>query len=621
MKFFSGKSFSLAALLCMLLATCSGASASKMARNWNVMVFPASLNQAGVINLVGGQVQILPVAIQIGKEEMARSDLHELLLTFDLPEQMSVVESKGAYKLAVAAREVKAGRTVLSYKARILNKDFSGSVGSRAQSEGKTQSFFVKAPAAVAANHAYIEISLSNGKSTLKKRWPLALATLGAPAKKPRQTVIGLWDYDLNRAALASDGLADLFSRVGVNFIEKGDGAFADAMKAGGVRVGGYVHHSVFYQPQFSDIAVDGKALDGAHACPQDISLLPMDEKVPGADALAKSALLDGMATMDYEPTGFAGFCDAAVRAFKEANKVSDEDFAYFRRQLAEHSYLAFRLDDPRFSRIYAQWMQFRGRQTADYLGRLRHSLQQRMPDARLAVTVRGSYADDSEQTAALGVNNAALARSADVIMPQLYMGYGGAAVRALMQWTGGWRQVLNQEKLSTQLWPVLLVRYAGASAANSPERMRQQMLASLAAGANGVLFYYPSNMDALYWKALARASAEVADYEDFYQNGERVDQQFKPAGMSGGSENFKMWPGLEVKIANPEWALTAHRREGRTLLTLFNLKEKDKSDFAVSLPAGTKVVAMKNAVAVQGGGWQVAARDVGFVILESPHP
>lgn len=64
---------------------------------------------------------------------------------------------------------------------------------------------------------------------------------------------------------------------------------------------------------------------------------------------------------------------------------------------------------------------------------------------------------------------------------------------------TENWRGELQQQNAKTQLWPLLLVRYSGATVYNSPERLRQQIIGTLAHGANGIGLYYPGNMDGSY--------------------------------------------------------------------------------------------------------------------------
>ena len=72
------------------------------------------------------------------------------------------------------------------------------------------------------------------------------------------------------------------------------------------------------------------------------------------------------------------------------------------------------------------------------------------------------------------------------------------------MQYVQGWRATMDARKAQAKLWPLLLIRYPGADVSNSPLRVRQQILGALVSGAQGIVLYNPSNMDANYLNMLA---------------------------------------------------------------------------------------------------------------------
>jgi len=216
----------------------------------------------------------------------------------------------------------------------------------------------------------------------------------------------------------------------------------------------------------------------------------------------------------------------------------------------------------------------------------------------------------------ALGVDSAAMAKYVDIIMPQIYSGYGAANTKLVMQMTESWHQEIRQQKAKTELWPLLLVRYSGATVGNSPGRLRQQIIGSLAHGADGVGFYYPVNMDAPYWEMIARTNEEIAKYEKYYQDGNRVDEHYALSGMPTGSVQLPMYPNYNETVKNPNWDFTAHQLEGKVLLTLMNLEEANDLVFDVNI-GNAKVLSMQNTEKQNDHQWLIAAGQIGFVVLE----
>src|SRR5690606_924269 len=133
-------------------------------------------------------------------------------------------------------------------------------------------------------------------------------------------------------------------------------------------------------------------------------------------------------------------------------------------------------------------------------------------------------------------------AQYTDIIMPQIYSGYGAANAKLALNMTAGWKREITQQNADTQLWPLLLVRYAGASVFNSPQRLYQQAIGSMAQGADGIMFYYPGNMDAPYWNMVARLNENLAKYENYYHNGKRVDEQFTLSELPLGRTEVNMY-------------------------------------------------------------------------------
>jgi hypothetical protein len=216
--------------------------------------------------------------------------------------------------------------------------------------------------------------------------------------------------------------------------------------------------------------------------------------------------------------------------------------------------------------------------------------------------------------------------------LPQIYCGYGAAAAKLAMRITAGWRGEIAKQNAKTQLWPLLLVRYAGASPSNSPQRLYQQSIGAMANGADGVAYYYPDNMDAPYWSMVSKLNADLAKYEDFYHDGKRVDERFPLSLLPRGNTEVNMYPGYPEPVENPGWSFTAHELGNKVLLTLINLEEANDLVFGIDV-GDVKYVSGENVEAISGklsnileeqivplsgvNQWLVGPGQVGYIVLE----
>jgi hypothetical protein len=593
------------------------------ADDWKALIIPASLNAGNVVELVSDEVQPITFALQAKAEVTARGGNLPLLLEWDLPEGMQIVSQGGLFELSNATTEQKNGRVLTSYNAQIPSRFIAGVPGSRLGGEGINHSLFIRVSQAVPVEQRVIRLNLKDGETVQNFEWPLSLHKLVPPAQYPKRTPLTLWDYNYSRATTpeAAQGVARLFKRSGITFTQvAADATYRSALEAQGVATGGYVHHSAFHSKEYPDYNASGKQLSGslAYADPQSIIALPAGAEIPGVKQLLAAAKINGgYATFDYEPNGLEGFSPASVKVFKERYGVGDEEFEKFREYVAENGLETHLTQDEAISRNWRQWGEFRSEQTSNYMRRIYEAVKAQNPDVRVAVTPSRTAGKDSLGSFALGTDNSAMARYIDIIMPQLYSGYGGAQVKQVLQLTEAWHREIEQQKNGTRLWPLLLVRYSGATVFNAPDRLRQQIIGTLAYGSHGVGFYYPGNMDGTYWDMLARTTEDIAKYEDFYQDGVDVSEQFKLSGLPINEVKIAMFPSYQDTIKNPGWAFKAHRLNNRVLLTLINLEEANDLRFGLEI-GKSKVLNTQNAEADGKDGWVVKAKQVGFVTLEN---
>lgn len=608
-----------AILQTMLIAAVllGSAEIASAAAGWRIALIPASNNRNEPVRLIAGHTQQLTVMLQASKEVQASAKVHEVELQFDLPASVEFIESGGNYEVLDVEDVVENQRRKVTLKVKVNNNRIAGQPGGVLLSEWQSHSLFVTTPDSVAPDAAYIQASVIAETGSAQEKWALELHELNAVAdSRPKLTAIGFWDYDYNRAGKAAHGIGEFFAAAGATFTQKARDEFYPGMKANGITVGGDTHHSLFYTSEYPDYNVHG---DRGHdyACPTCIMNAPADFKIGGVSQLLDHAhKYDGIATYDYEPGATGGFCPESIALFKEKYEVSDDDFELFRSYLAKHGTKTYKTHHRKIDALYRKWVLYRSWQTSEYVKRIQRAVYAQDPNVRIALTPNVGYDDDGPSTLGYGYNAAAMAPYVDIIMPQIYVGYGDAAAKLTMDFTRHWRDAIDAKGIDTELWPILLIRYAGASVYNAPTRMRQQIIGTLAHGAQGVLLYYPSNMDARYWVTLAQTSTEVAEYEHFYHNGNRVDEQFEFVDMPMGHAEISRYPAHKLGVENPQWATTAHELEGKILLTLFNLEEANDVLFTVNLPEGMKVVESERVEPLGDGKWLVSPRDVGFVVL-----
>jgi len=607
-----------------------------IAQEWKASILPASLNADNTVRLLGGQTQLISFTLQADKAVTGRGETHQIEMEIDHPLGLKILSNGSRYVSKVISSQTKGNRVVTRYQVEVANKSIAGAPGSRIMGEGNNQSMFVSVPDTIEAGEEYLVFKIKDGEKTQQFRWPLEIRAFTPAKTRPKRTAIGLWDYTYARAVTpeTSAGIAKMLHASGVNFVQKAENPiYRNAMKAQGITTGGYTHHGVFHSRNYADVAPTGKPSAGSFPDAYTVANLPADAPIPGVAQLVKNAKDgNGIATFDYEPKGASGFSPAAIAKFKEQYKVSDADFKLFQEYVAQNGMKTFLVTDPKLAQIWRQWTAFRSDVTSNYVRRISEAFHAQAPEARLLITSSSSAGADSLKTHAIGTDNSAMAKYADIMMPQIYSGYGGANVKLVMQMTAAWRAELKKQNAKTQLWPLLLVRYSGAGTGNTPARLRQQIIGSLAHGANGVGFYYPVNMDGGHWEMLARTTEEIARYEDFYQDGERVDSRYALSALPKGSTEVQAYPGYNEPIENPGWAFTAHRLGNRTLLTLFNLEEGN--DLVFGIDTGSAV--LKQAQNAQGLGkelssileeqtvqltgvnqWLVAPGQVGFIVLE----
>ena len=616
--FFAATHLRILILVCAIFATSAFTVAS--ADEWKASLLPASLNDDNTLRLSANQVQQVTLALQADKTVTDRASTHDVVLEFDFPTGMTVAGNGGSYLVTEGKKIQQTQRTLASFNVQITNAKMLGAPGERLASEWQNHSFFLSTPSAVPADQSYVKLKLIAGEYSKTFEWPLQIQPFVPAKRRPKNTPIGFWDYHFSRATApdAANGVAKLFHDSGISFTESAeDETYRKALQAQGIKTGGYAWEGFFSDAKYPDSDITGKPISGGWPDPQAIINLPPGTLIAGVKKMVEAAQAgDGFATFDFEPHGAMGFSSAATEKFKREYNISDADFETFRQYLETNGLKTWQSQDPVVAGVWGKWTRFRTAQSSAYVARLAKEFKAQMPNGRIIITSSDKHGAGTPGTLALGADNAAMSPYADIMMPQVYCGYDGAAAKLAMQTTSNWLAEIKQQNAKTKLWPLLLVRYAGATFGNTPQRLRQQILGCLAHGADGVALYYPGMLDATHWEMLARTTEEIADTEDFYHRGKRVESQFPLTGMPQRTVKMDMYPNYQETISNPDWSFTAHQLGDKILLTLINLSDSEAQNFTINT-GRLGVLSAQNAKLQSNKQWQVAPLQVGFVLLK----
>ncbi|MDY0176684.1 MAG: sugar-binding protein [Lentisphaeria bacterium] len=133
------------------------------------------------------------------------------------------------------------------------------------------------------------------------------------------------------------------------------------------------------------------------------------------------------------------------------------------------------------------------------------------------------------------------LANYIDLAMPT---GYSISATALGSNFTQGWKNFIRELSENTKdsgnqvkNIPTLTAGYErGQAVQPSAELNRMQILRSVASGCKGVAFWWWGTMDGRYYREIARATALIAEFEDFFLHGEVKNEVLKITGPEQGS-------------------------------------------------------------------------------------
>lgn len=411
-----------------------------------------------------------------------------------------------------------------------------------------------------------------DGKKQLPQSYTLRLVDLpSTPAPKLKKLRHMIYDYGFFTIPDKDNKMAEFFAHVGFNYANHG--TWKD------MQVSNYVHHSQFWNPALPMApSVDGKVYKNLnHGDPQSYISLGAD-KIAGQQikAIAEKCRKSGnIIHLDYEPFGYGDFfTEESINKFLKETGISRAKFDIFRAEYARQWRNMNFNATAESKEIFLKWVDFVTAQSVEFLAILRAELKKYNPEIKLEITQTNSCGARDSATLAFGHDNSAMAKSCDMVQPQIYNGYDDAHAKYTILRMREWKQRVSSLNPSCQVMPLLLKSWSGAKSGNTPQMIYLQALGGFAEGMDGIGWYYVQNLDGDDMLMLHKLSCDVAEYEDFYVDGVRCDKEFIFTGMPQ-DEKILLQKPYTKKAVNSQWHYTAHKLNGKTLLTLFNLSDK----------------------------------------------
>jgi hypothetical protein len=221
--------------------------------------------------------------------------------------------------------------------------------------------------------------------------------------------------------------------------------------------------------------------------------------------------------------------------------------------------------------KLRSQWFKFRLMQHAKIFANFKKSINRHFPGMKLYVATDPLHADGEMLSSWCGTDERMLDPFADGHMCMPY--YIGKKFFDDIE--------LNTRLLKKPVFPLIdptepvesfAIRY-------TPEGVEQNIVAAAALGCEGIGFWPIDCFDGLYLQSIIKTFRMVADTEDYYTKGKRVEKlvhvEATPLFQATLKDEGK---NINIRFPNPnDLRYTVHRLAGNTLVTIFNYnKEKN---------------------------------------------
>ena len=599
--------------------------------SWEIRNVPAHFDHPGLLKIVPGEVQPFTFYFMVPEDILrtggrvaaagadtgggsmtikARRANFPLEVTMEFPEGVEFIISNAGGERHSYKTE---GRTVTdtysSHWTRLQPK--------RRLSEWKTYRIVVRtAPIAPTGPAEFTMTLKDSGKVVAKKTWKVQWLPPVKAAPKLKHLKFGLWDYGLHHMTVGQQGVVDLYKKVGFNcFFNQLKHIKPDPDFAQYGRFGGDLNSD---SKKFPDFGPDGNLRAGSlgglngwylrHNKFEDA----LPDLVKGFVEFGKS-LRSGWVGTDYEPTGVEeGFVPGSIEDFKKLYHVSDADFERMREGLKKKNFhYRFTASDAE-KKVFDKWNDWQSKLSAGFIRELVSRIRKADPGLKFFNTTLDALPCPDLKGSGLCIDASLQAKYMDMIMPQIYMEGRDVTAKYTILRVAEWKKRVNELNPKCLLHPLLIIRHSGTKLRNSPEYMRMHIIGAFAEGASGVSFYYAQQLNGFDWSALSETVRQVAEVEDFYVKGERCDGQFKVQGAPKGVGWQQQFPDGKRKVVDPAWHMTAHKLDGRVLVTLFNLS--DSAELCVKVKTPRKFRKIVNGKRNADGSFTVGKTTAAFI-------
>ncbi|MBE6359036.1 MAG: hypothetical protein E7057_07315 [Lentisphaerae bacterium] len=527
------------------------------APEYNIRLVPAEIRRHGELVMVRGFTQGVSIFLHTALPKVEKDV--DIKLDFELP--------AGVKLAGGAVGNVISGNT-MSYKLppRLVLTPGQGG------GEWKCTYVSFDIPKDIQNGARVVITPTVDGKKQLPQSYTMRFVDLPeTPAPKLKKLRHMIYDYGYFTIPDKDGTMSKFFAHVGFNYANHG--TWKDML------VSDYVHNSELWNDNLPLApSVDGKIYKSLnHGDPQSFISKGADA-VAGAQIrkIAENCKSSGsIIHLDYEPFGYSDFfTEESINKFLGQTGITRDKFDNFRAQYAKEWRNMIFNATPENKEIFYKWLDFTTNQSVEFIRILKAELKKYNPDIKLEITQTNSCGPRDSASLAYGHDNSAMALVCDTVQPQIYNGYDDAYAKYTILRMREWKQRVNSLNPQCKIMPLLLKSWSGAKSGNTPQMIYLQALGGFAEGMDGIGWYYVQNLDGDDMLMLHKLSCDVAKYEDFYTDGVRCDKEFTFTGMPLDEKTLLQKPHLK-KAVNSKWHYTAHKYNGKILLTLFNLSDK----------------------------------------------
>ncbi len=560
---------------------------------WEIRNMPAYFDNPGVLKVVPGEIQpltfyfVVPESVLKTGGRIAAADAatgggamtisankqqHKIDVDMTFPESMKfIISNAGGEKHYYKKSGNRVIDTYSSHYSRLQPK--------RRMVEWKTWRMVVEVSDKAPAGEEKLTMVLKHeGKVVVTKSWKIERVAPLQAAPKLKYLKLGLWDYGLHHMTIGQQGVVDFYKKAGFNcfFKEMRYIKHDPEFLLYGSYSQDYLRADLKKYPNFGPKGEERKiALNGWYLKNNKFAdMLP--DVVKGYLEYGK-LLNSSWVGMDYEPTSVEeGFIPESIAYFKSKYNVSDAEFEKMRKGIAAKYFKYRHTASPAEKKVFDKWNKYQSELSADFIKHLVSEIKKANPELKFHNTTLDALPPPDLKGAGLGIDPSLQVKYLDMIEPQLYI-YGHlTSGKYAIQRTAEWKKRINKLNPKCQLHPLFIIRHSNTKIRNPSAILGMQIIGAYAEGAIGASIYFSQCFNAFDYLTMSKTISQVAEVEDFYVKGRRCDKDFKVTGAPLGYGWHKVFPDGERKVPDYKWHMTAHKLNGKIVLSFFNFDSKD---------------------------------------------